>query len=94
MSNKQARHSCLLDGLLAEFLPFQAFFWAGVATLMLIWGYFRLFETKGRTFGELDIMFQRGITAQQSAKYKLEGDDIYVAKNDESAPAAASSQKQ
>jgi SP family general alpha glucoside:H+ symporter-like MFS transporter len=34
----------------------KAFFWAGLATLTLTWGYFRLFETKGRTFGELDFM--------------------------------------
>ena len=34
----------------------QAFFWSSLATLTFIWGYFRLFETKGRTFGELDVM--------------------------------------
>ena len=34
----------------------QAFFWSVLATLTLVWGYFRMFETKGRTFGELDYM--------------------------------------
>jgi SP family general alpha glucoside:H+ symporter-like MFS transporter len=34
----------------------QAFFWAGLATLTLAWGYFRMFETKDRTFGEMDYM--------------------------------------
>lgn len=33
-----------------------AFFWSSLATLTLIWGYFRLPEPKDRTFGELDIM--------------------------------------
>lgn len=30
-----------------------------LATLTFVWGYFRLFETKDRTFGELDIMVSR-----------------------------------
>lgn len=34
----------------------KAFFWAGLASLTLVWGYFRLFETKDRTFGEMDVM--------------------------------------
>lgn len=34
----------------------QAFFWAVLATLTLTWGYFRLPETKDRTFGEMDIL--------------------------------------
>ncbi|KAH7126333.1 general substrate transporter [Dactylonectria estremocensis] len=56
-----------------------AFFWAGLATLTLIWGYFRMFETKDRTFGELDYMFQRGVTARESASYKINAEDIYAA---------------
>ncbi|KAH7161236.1 general substrate transporter [Dactylonectria macrodidyma] len=56
-----------------------AFFWAGLATLTLIWGYFRMFETKDRTFGELDYMFQQGVTARESASYKINAEDIYAA---------------
>lgn len=37
----------------------KAFFWAGLATLTLIWGYFRLFETKDRTYGEMDYMVSK-----------------------------------
>lgn len=33
-----------------------AFFWAALATPTLIWGYFRQFETKDRTFGEMEYM--------------------------------------
>lgn len=42
----------------------QAFFWASMATLTFIWGYFRLFETKDRTFGELDIMVGHSVTLE------------------------------
>ncbi|ETI28960.1 hypothetical protein G647_01412 [Cladophialophora carrionii CBS 160.54] len=56
-----------------------AFFWAGLATLTFIWGYFRLFETKGRTFGELDFMFQHGVPARKSAKYHIAEEELYNA---------------
>ncbi|KAJ6438123.1 alpha-glucosides permease MPH2/3 [Purpureocillium lavendulum] len=56
-----------------------AFFWAGLATLTLIWGYFRLFETKDRTFGEMDFMFQKNVSARQSAKYQVNEDEVYAA---------------
>ncbi len=37
-----------------------------------IWAYFRLAETKDRTFEELDILFEKGVPARQFAKYKLD----------------------
>lgn len=33
-----------------------AYFWAVLATLTFVWGYFRMFETKDRTFGDMDYM--------------------------------------
>ncbi|KAI8725512.1 hypothetical protein NCS52_00122500 [Fusarium sp. LHS14.1] len=56
-----------------------AFFWAGLATLTLIWGYFRMFETKDRTFGEMDYMFQKGVPARKSANYKINEDEVFLA---------------
>ncbi|KAF5242265.1 hypothetical protein FANTH_8713 [Fusarium anthophilum] len=56
-----------------------AFFWAGLATLTLTWGYFRMFETKDRTFGEMDYMFQKGIPARKSAKYHINEDEVFMA---------------
>ncbi|KAI9684716.1 MAG: hypothetical protein M1829_000091 [Trizodia sp. TS-e1964] len=41
------------------------FFWGSICTLCFIWTYFRLPEPKGRTFGELDILFERKITARK-----------------------------
>ncbi|KAH7316758.1 general substrate transporter [Stachybotrys elegans] len=55
-----------------------AFFWAGLATLTLTWAWFRLFETKGRTFGELDYMFQKGVSARQSGKYQIPQEEIFA----------------
>ncbi|KAF4446995.1 putative alpha-glucoside transport protein [Fusarium austroafricanum] len=56
-----------------------AFFWASLATLTLTWGYFRMFETKDRTFGEMDYMFQKGISARKSAKYQINEDEVFMA---------------
>ena len=40
-------------------------FWAGVCFLCLVWTYFRLPEPKGRTYGEMDVLFERGISARK-----------------------------
>lgn len=48
-----------------------AFVWFGTALPVLIWAYFRLPETKDRTYEELDIMFERRIPARKFAKYDL-----------------------
>lgn len=41
------------------------FFWAGSCFLCFVWTYFRLPEPKGRTYGEMDVLFERGITARK-----------------------------
>ncbi len=41
------------------------FFWAGMCFLCFLWTYFRLPEPKGRTYGELDILFERKIGARK-----------------------------
>ncbi|KAL2111187.1 hypothetical protein VUR80DRAFT_186 [Thermomyces stellatus] len=40
------------------------FFWAGTGFLCAVWIYFRLPEPKGRTYTELDILFERGVSAR------------------------------
>lgn len=45
-----------------------ALFWCVCAFLFFVWAFFRLPETKGRTFEELDIMFAKGIPARDFAK--------------------------
>lgn len=41
------------------------FVWTAVALLTLVWTYFRMPESKGRTFGELDDLFLRKVPAKQ-----------------------------
>lgn len=43
------------------------FFWAGICFLCVTWTYFRLPEPKGRTYGELDVLFEKGIKAKDFA---------------------------
>lgn len=43
------------------------FFWAGICFLCWVWTYFRLPEPKGRTYGELDVLFENGVSARKFA---------------------------
>lgn len=49
-----------------------AFVWFVTAFLTLTWAYFRLPETKNRTYEELDIIFDRRISARQFSKYVVD----------------------
>ena len=50
----------------------SAFFWAGSCAFCITWVYFRLPEPKGRTYGEMDVLFERGISARKFASTKLD----------------------
>lgn len=50
------------------------FFWAGLCFCCVVWSFFRLPEPKGRTFGELDILFERGVSAR---KFKTTAVDAF-----------------
>ncbi|KAF2157663.1 sugar transporter [Myriangium duriaei CBS 260.36] len=67
-----------ISGLIANFLTPRmlnpsawgwgakaGFFWAGSITLCIIWTYFRLPEPKGRTYGELDVLFEQKVSARK-----------------------------
>jgi len=43
----------------------SGFFWAGWCFLCLTWTFFRLPEPKGRTYGELDILFENRVKARK-----------------------------
>ncbi|RKK78722.1 hypothetical protein BFJ69_g5474 [Fusarium oxysporum] len=43
------------------------FFWAGITLCCLVWMFFRLPEPNGRTYGELDILFEHEVPARQFA---------------------------
>ncbi|KAK5080121.1 hypothetical protein LTR05_008779 [Lithohypha guttulata] len=44
---------------------FAGFFWAGTCFLMCVYHYYRLPEPSGRTFAEMDLLFERRIPARQ-----------------------------
>ena len=46
---------------------YTGFVWGGCAWLVFIWAYFRLPETKDRTFHELDILFAKQVPARKFA---------------------------
>ena len=46
---------------------YTGLFWAGSAALVTLWVFFRLPECKGRSFRELDILFERGVPARKFA---------------------------
>ncbi|CAI7666645.1 unnamed protein product [Penicillium viridicatum] len=44
---------------------YTGFFWGGICFLCIIYTYFRVPEPRGRSFAELDLLFERGITARK-----------------------------
>lgn len=51
---------------------YTGFFWAGICFLCIIYTYFRIPEPRGRTFAELDLLFERGVSARDFAKTKVD----------------------
>ncbi|OWP01099.1 hypothetical protein B2J93_6549 [Marssonina coronariae] len=47
--------------------PKSGLFWAGSCALLWTWAYFRLPEPMGRTYGELDRLFELGVSARKFA---------------------------
>lgn len=54
---------------------FTGFFWFGTAFLTLCWAFFRLPETKGRTYEELDLMFAARVPTRKFKKYHVDAYD-------------------
>ena len=52
------------------------FVFGTLASLCLIWSYFCIPETKGRTFEELDIMFERKVPTRAFKNYKVDLDHV------------------
>ncbi|KAI1633997.1 general substrate transporter [Biscogniauxia mediterranea] len=48
-----------------------AFFWCGGAALTAVWAYFRLPETKGRSYEELDMLFSMKVPARKFSSTKV-----------------------
>ncbi|KAJ6177935.1 hypothetical protein N7519_008396 [Penicillium mononematosum] len=64
-----------------------AYFWAGTCLASLVWAFFRLPEPKGRTYEELDLLFERGVPARKFATtvvdpYEGEAAEVHEARVD------------
>lgn len=66
------------------------FFWAGLCFLCLVWSYFRLPEPKGRTYAELDILFEQKVSARKFSSTRLNiFEDVAVVPTEDYAPVSA-----
>ncbi|RCI14146.1 hypothetical protein L249_6059 [Ophiocordyceps polyrhachis-furcata BCC 54312] len=51
---------------------FAGFFWAGLCFLCIVYTYFRLPEPRGRTFAELDVLFDKRVSARKFASTEVD----------------------
>ncbi|KAL7420667.1 hypothetical protein Q5752_004618 [Cryptotrichosporon argae] len=47
-------------------------FWAGMCAVCLVWCFFRVPEPKGRTYGELDVLFENRVSARKFAQTEVD----------------------
>ncbi|WVQ65278.1 uncharacterized protein L199_003454 [Kwoniella botswanensis] len=59
------------------------FLWGPLSFMMAVWAFFRLPEMKGRSYYELDILFERRIPARKFAKTVIEPEAIEQARREE-----------
>ncbi|ROV92477.1 hypothetical protein VSDG_06665 [Cytospora chrysosperma] len=50
---------------------FAGFFWGGMCFCCIVYTYFRVPEPTGRTFAELDMLFEQGVSARRFASTKV-----------------------
>ncbi|KAF1961259.1 maltose permease MAL61 [Byssothecium circinans] len=48
------------------------FFWAAICFFCIVYTYFRLPEPQGRTFAELDLLFEKGVPARKFASTRID----------------------
>ncbi|PTB64703.1 general substrate transporter [Trichoderma citrinoviride] len=59
-----------------------AFVWFGISFLVTVWAIFRVPETRGRTYGEMDVLFEKKVTAWRFGTAEVE-DDVTIVGDDE-----------
>ena len=59
---------------------YAGFFWAGICFLCIVYTYFRIPEPRGRSFAELDLLFERGVNARKFASTKVDvfGENVEI----------------
>lgn len=58
------------------------FFWGSLCFCCVVWTFFRLPEPKGRTFGELDVLFEQGISARNFSSATVDAFQTHVNEKD------------
>jgi SP family general alpha glucoside:H+ symporter-like MFS transporter len=53
------------------------FFWAGVGVFTTIWVFFRLPEPKGRTYAEIDVLFEQNVPARKFSKTEVDPFELH-----------------
>ncbi|KAJ7144017.1 MFS transporter [Mycena epipterygia] len=51
---------------------FTGFFWGGICFLCVVYTYFRVPEPQGRSFAELDLLFEKGVSARKFASTSVD----------------------
>jgi len=59
---------------------YTGFFWGGICFCCIVYTYFRVPEPQGRSFAELDLLFERGVSARNFASTSVDvfGEDVSV----------------
>ena len=57
---------------------YTGFFWGASCFLCIIYTYFRIPEPRGRTFAELDLLFERGVSARKFASTSVDVFEVGV----------------
>ncbi|KAK0728793.1 hypothetical protein B0T26DRAFT_673266 [Lasiosphaeria miniovina] len=55
-----------------DWANFAGFFWGGICFLCIIYTYFRVPEPSGRSFAEMDLLFERGVSARKFAETEVD----------------------
>ncbi|KAJ7495490.1 MFS transporter [Mycena latifolia] len=51
---------------------YAGFFWGGICFLCVVYTYFRVPEPQGRSFAELDLLFEKGVSARKFASTQVD----------------------
>lgn len=54
---------------------YTSFFWMGSALLTSVWVFFRLPETKGRSYEEINLLFAKGVGSRHFSEYQVDAFD-------------------
>ncbi|KAJ7830619.1 maltose permease MAL61 [Mycena olivaceomarginata] len=59
---------------------YTGFFWGGICAGCVVYTYYRVPEPQGRSFAELDLLFEKGVSARNFAKTRVDvfGDEVRV----------------